>query len=98
MARVVHAVDVEIQGELDPSLAKAVGLSVAELKRLESATKAFNSVMSKLNANLPRDVMAANDKINSSLDRMASHSSQAARKVQHDERVLEGEAGELAAV
>ncbi len=30
MARVVHAVDVEITGELDPSLAKAVGMTETE--------------------------------------------------------------------
>ena len=48
MARVLHEVDVEIGGILDPSLAKAIGMTDAELKRLTSAQKTFNSIMSKL--------------------------------------------------
>jgi hypothetical protein len=48
MARVLREVDVEIGGILDPSLAKAIGMTDAELKRLTSAQKTFNSIMSKL--------------------------------------------------
>jgi hypothetical protein len=48
MARVVHAVDVEIKDELDPSLARAVNMTEAEFKRLEKARDTFNSLMSKI--------------------------------------------------
>jgi hypothetical protein len=48
MAKVVHAVDVEIEGHLDPSLAKAIGLTDAQFKRPESASKTLNSLMAKM--------------------------------------------------
>jgi hypothetical protein len=38
MVKVVHAVDGEIEGHLDPSLAKAIGLTDTQFKRLESAS------------------------------------------------------------
>ena len=44
MARVIHAVHVEIKGELDPSLARAVGMTEAEFKRLEKACDTFNAL------------------------------------------------------
>jgi hypothetical protein len=82
MARVVHAVDVEIEGHLDPSLAKAVGMTEAQFKRLESAAKTFNSLVSKIT--VPSSVVTATEKIDSSLGKMASHSDQAARRVEHN--------------
>ena len=81
MAKVVHAVDVEIQGELDPSLAKAIGLTEAQFKRLESASKTFNSLMSKTVAQMPRDVVAATEKIDGALNKVGSHSDGVARKM-----------------
>jgi plasmid stabilization system protein ParE len=38
----------EIEGHLDPSLAKTIGLTDAQFKRLESASKTLNSLMAKM--------------------------------------------------
>ena len=58
-SRVVHAVDVEITGQLDPNLAKAVGMTEAEFKRLEKARDTFNSLMSKMVRGMPREMTTA---------------------------------------
>jgi hypothetical protein len=94
MARVVHAVDVEIKGEFDPSLAKAVGMTEAELKRLQSAAKTFNSLMSKMV--MPREAVNATNQINTALGRMESRSEQATRRMRENFEKI-GEAGKKAA-
>jgi hypothetical protein len=43
MARTLHEADVAIEGHLDLSLAKAIGMTNAEFERLESAAKTFNA-------------------------------------------------------
>ena len=94
MARVVDAVDVEIKGEFDPSLAKAVGMTEAELKRLQSAAKTFNSLMSKMV--MPREAVNATNQINTALGRMESRSEQASRRMRENFEKI-GEAGKKAA-
>ena len=94
MARVVHAVDVEIKGEFDPSLAKAVGMTEAELKRLQSAAKTFNSLMSKMV--MPREAVNATNQINTALGRMESRSEQATRRMRENFEKI-GDAGKKAA-
>lgn len=94
MARVVHAVDVEIKGELDPSLAKAVGMTEAELKRLQSAAKTFNDLMGKMVA--PREAVNATNQINSAINKMESRSSTASREMRKHFQEI-GEAGKKAA-
>jgi tape measure domain-containing protein len=84
MARVVHAVDVVIEGQLDPSLAKAVGMTDAELKRLASAAKTFNSLMGKMQANMPREALAASNAINTALNKVGIKSDEVSRKVGRD--------------
>ena len=96
MARVVHAVDVEIKGELDPSLAKAVGMTEAEFKRLESAAKTFNSLMSKMTGGMPREATTAQTAVNSALSKMESRSEQATRRMSENFAKV-GEAGKKAA-
>jgi hypothetical protein len=84
MARVVHAVDVEIRGELDPSLARAVGLTEAEFKRLEKARDTFNSLMSKMVRGMPREAKTASNTINNTLSKVGSKSDEVTRKIGHD--------------
>ena len=94
MARVVHAVDVEITGELDPSLAGAVGMTETELKRIQAAAKPFNQLMSKMV--MPREAAQAANQINSALTKMETRSSEATRRMRENfEKV--GEAGKKAA-
>jgi hypothetical protein len=40
---------------LDPSLTRALAMTESELKRLESAAKTFNSLVGKMQANMPRE-------------------------------------------
>ena len=76
MPRVVHAVDVEIKGELDPSLAKAVNLTESQLKRLQSAQKVFNDLMGKTMTNMPKEAIQASNQINSALTKIGAKSKQ----------------------
>jgi tape measure domain-containing protein len=92
--RVVHAVDVEITGELDPSLAKAIGMTEAEFKRLISAQKTFNSLMSKMVA--PREAVNAANQIGSAITKMETRSSEATRRMRENMEKV-GEAGKKAA-
>jgi hypothetical protein len=80
MARVVHAVDVEIRGELDPSLARAVGMTEAEFKRLGKARDTFNSLMSKMVRGMPREAKTASNTINNTLSKVGSKSDEVTRK------------------
>jgi hypothetical protein len=81
MARTVHAVDVEIEGHLDPSLAKAVGLTEAQLKRLQAAQKTFNSLMSKSAAHAPREWQQAQERIAAGMRKLETASDRATRKM-----------------
>jgi hypothetical protein len=96
MARVVHAVDVEIKGELDPSLAKAVNMTDAEFKRLQSAAKTFNSLMSKMTGGMPREATTAQTAVNSALSKMESRSEQSTRHMRENFEKI-GEAGKKSA-
>jgi hypothetical protein len=84
MARIVHAVDVEIKGELDPSLARAVGMTEAEFKRLEKARDTFNALMSKMVRGMPREAMTASNTINNALGKVGSKSDEVTRKIGRD--------------
>jgi hypothetical protein len=79
MARVVHAVDVEITGELDPSLAKAIGMTDAELKRLQSAAKTFNSLMAKMSPEVSRGM----DEVAKHVEKAESTFSKMSKSAQH---------------
>jgi hypothetical protein len=66
---------------LDPSLARAVGMTESELKRSESAAKTFNSLVGKMQANMPREATEASNAVSSAMSRMESHSNQVSRRL-----------------
>jgi tape measure domain-containing protein len=81
MARTIHAVDVEIEGHLDPSLAKAVGLTEAQFKRLQSAAATFNSITAKMGEQMPRQFQVAADRINRAMNSIESKSGSMSRRM-----------------